>query len=155
MINHLFPLLTLLTPNMPEAEYFMRLRLGDKTAANEKSVYTDADAELLGKELINAYSLPNILLKGGHIANTDGVRDRLLMRKLDGEIESLNFESQKIESTHTHGTGCALSSAIASGLASGKSLPEAVKDAKTFIASAIKRGTEYPIAEKNGPIYYF
>jgi hydroxymethylpyrimidine kinase/phosphomethylpyrimidine kinase len=155
MAEYLFPKVTLLTPNIPEAEYFLHLKSGNKTEANEKSVYSDSYAEKLGRELICSNDLRNVLLKGGHLSSEDEVCDRLLSKDANGIVESTDFLGKKIASDHTHGTGCALSSAIACGLACGKSLQDSVKEARLFIEDAIKKGAAYPIAENNGPIYYF
>ena len=87
------------------------------------------------------------LLKGGH-ADSAVMTDRLYLT--DGNTHS--FEARKIESTNLHGTGCALSSAIASQLALGHTLPEAVEAAKRFLTERIARATHLGIGHGNGPV---
>lgn len=116
--QNLFPLCTLITPNLPEA---------DK----------------LGK-VISRYAY---LLKGGHAEGTM-MTDVLYLP--DGTKHE--FSTAKILSSNLHGTGCTLSSAIASYLALGCSLPEAVQKAKQFITAAIRRSTNAHIGHGHGPL---
>ena len=118
IIRHLFPLCTLITPNLPEAE-----KLGDSL-----SPYT-------------------YLLKGGH-AEGDKMTDELHLP--GGQV--YQFVTTKINSRNLHGTGCTLSSAIASCLAQGSSLPESVKKAKEFITAAIRRSANNHIGHGPGPL---
>ena len=89
----------------------------------------------------------NFLVKGGH-AEGDDMTDRLVMT--DGTVHT--FTHPRIASKNLHGTGCTLSSAIASCLADGLSLPEAVAKAKQFLTSAIAAGRELRIGHGNGPL---
>lgn len=116
--THLFPLCTLITPNLPEAE-----QLGDTLAPY-------------------AY-----LLKGGH-AEGDVMTDVLHLP--DGT--KIAFSSERITTRNLHGTGCTLSSAIASRLALGCDIPDAVSLAKTFVTAAIRRSVDINIGGGNGPI---
>ncbi len=116
--THLFPLCTLITPNLPEAE-----QLGDTLAPY-------------------AY-----LLKGGH-AEGDVMTDVLHLP--DGTKTA--FSSERITTRNLHGTGCTLSSAIASRLALGCDIPDAVSLAKTFVTAAIRRSVDINIGGGNGPI---
>lgn len=116
--THLFPLCTLITPNLPEAE-----QLGDTLAPY-------------------AY-----LLKGGH-AEGDVMTDVLHLP--DGT--KIAFSSERITTQNLHGTGCTLSSAIASRLALGCDIPDAVSLAKTFVTAAIRRSVDINIGGGNGPI---
>ena len=88
------------------------------------------------------------LLKGGHADDTM-MTDRLLMP--DGS--EYEYTTEKIKSGNLHGTGCTLSSAIASNLALGYPLPEAVGRAKTFITEAIRRSVSISIGHGNGPLF--
>ena len=116
--RQLFPLCTLITPNLPEAE-----RLGDS---------------------LSPYAY---LLKGGH-AEGDVTTDVLHLP--DGTVSE--FSTLRVNSRNLHGTGCTLSSAIASCLALGCSLHEAVRRAKAFVTAAIKRSQNVSIGHGNGPL---
>lgn len=89
----------------------------------------------------------NFLVKGGH-AEGDDMTDRLVMT--DGTVHT--YTHPRIASKNLHGTGCTLSSAIASCLADGLSLPEAVAKAKEFLTSAIAAGRDLRIGHGNGPL---
>ena len=114
----LFPLATLLTPNIPEAEILSDIKI------NSAEDMTNA-AEIIGKKYNAA-----VLLKGGHSIND--ANDLLYS---DGEFKW--FSGKRIDNPNTHGTGCTLSSAIASNLAKGMDLDEAVKSAKAYISGAL------------------
>ena len=118
LTDELFPLATLVTPNIPEAEILSGLAIENKedmlTAANKiGSTYGCA-----------------VLLKGGHSIND--ANDLLFA---DGEIYW--FEGKRIDNPNTHGTGCTLSSAIAANLAKGFHLSESVQRAKDYISGAL------------------
>lgn len=89
----------------------------------------------------------NMLIKGGH-AEGEEMTDTLIL--MDGTRHA--FTAQKIDSTNLHGTGCTLSSAIASYLAAGCPLPEAVAQAKDYLTRAIQTGKEQNIGHGNGPL---
>lgn len=89
----------------------------------------------------------NMLIKGGH-AEGEEMTDTLIL--MDGTRHT--FTAQKIDSTNLHGTGCTLSSAIASYLAAGCPLPEAVAQAKDYLTRAIQAGKEQNIGHGNGPL---
>ena len=116
--EQLFPLAEVLTPNIPEAEVLagMPIRSADDM---------ETAAEIIGREYGCA-----VLCKGGHQLND---ANDLLYR--DGGCRW--FSGQRIDNRNTHGTGCTLSSAIASNLAKGFSLDEAVKRAKAYISGAL------------------
>ena len=114
----LFPLCTLITPNLPEAE-----RLGI---------------------ILSPYTY---LLKGGH-AEGDVMTDVLHMP--DGT--KMEYSTERIVTRNLHGTGCTLSSAIASNLALGCSIQDAVSKAKAFVKAAISRSVNVNIGGGNGPI---
>lgn len=114
----LFPLATVLTPNIPEAEILSGMKI-----TNEEEMISAA--ELIGKKYQCA-----CLLKGGHKIND---ANDLLYHS--GKYEW--FHGKRIDNPNTHGTGCTLSSAIASNLAKEYSLNEAVKRAKEYISSAL------------------
>lgn len=89
----------------------------------------------------------NMLIKGGH-AEGEEMTDTLIL--MDGTRHT--FSAQKIDSTNLHGTGCTLSSAIATYLAAGCPLPEAVAQAKDYLTRAIRAGKQQHIGHGNGPL---
>jgi hydroxymethylpyrimidine/phosphomethylpyrimidine kinase len=91
------------------------------------------------------------MLKAGHLSD-DELTD-VLYDATNDQITLLT--SQRINSVNTHGTGCTLSSAIASWLALGHTLQSAVKKGKTFIDNAIKAGKDYQIGHGHGPVHHF
>lgn len=135
LCNHLFKLCTLVTPNLPEARTLTQCELN-----------TVGDIDNAGVELVKIYGSA-FLLKGGHSADSHST-DCLYLP--DGT--SHKFSSQKIATKNLHGTGCTLSSAIASYIAQGNTLPEAVGKAHTFVYNAINRSTHHGIGKGNGPI---
>lgn len=132
----LFPVATIITPNIPEAQIF----LGKDIA--------ESAAEQRGLELVEKYQLNSLLLKGGHF---DGKRciDRLFLSE-NTKIET--FIHDRISTINTHGTGCSLSSAVASYLALGYNLTDSVKNATSWIANAIREGACYKFGHGHGPI---
>lgn len=134
--EHLFPLCTLVTPNIPEAK-----RLG--YAGNAEGLCSKGKSTR--KQRLQSFA---ILLKGGHAAGSDSV-DTLYLP--DGTQHS--FSAPRIETHNLHGTGCTLSSAIATALATGKALPEAVAEAKKVIQCGILGGRDLRIGNGNGPLF--
>ncbi|HWX48660.1 MAG TPA: bifunctional hydroxymethylpyrimidine kinase/phosphomethylpyrimidine kinase [Roseomonas sp.] len=118
--RRLLPLASVITPNLPEAEVLSGLRI----ASPEEMRVAAARILELG--------VPAVLLKGGHLAGGQLV-DLLATA---GGIEA--FESQRVETRHTHGTGCTLASAIAAGLAQGLELRAAVARARAYVQAALR-----------------
>ncbi len=114
----LFPLATVLTPNIPEAEVLWGREIRDQQ-----------DMEKAAAEIGKAYG-SSILLKGGHAVN-----DANDLLYADGKLKW--FHGKRIQNPNTHGTGCTLSSAIAANLAKGFSLEESVSRAKEYISGAL------------------
>jgi hydroxymethylpyrimidine/phosphomethylpyrimidine kinase len=119
--TELLPHAALLTPNAPEAEALTGL-----------AIETTDDLRRAGEALLKA-GARSVLMKGGHIAG-DKVIDLLMTS--DGETV---FQGARIETRHTHGTGCTLASACAVGLAQGLKLENAVARAWAYTAEAIRR----------------
>jgi hydroxymethylpyrimidine/phosphomethylpyrimidine kinase len=115
----LLPMASVLTPNLPEAEVLTGLAI------------PDIDAMRLAAAALLRLGVPAVLLKGGHLPG-DEVVD--LLATSDG-IEA--FAAPRIASRHTHGTGCTLASAIATGLAQGMTLRDAVLRARAYVRAAI------------------
>ena len=132
LIEELIPLATVLTPNAGEAEVLTGFKvrsLEDQKRAAEK---------------ISELGVKAVVVKGGHIPG-EKVVDVLY---LDGEFKI--YESRRIESRNTHGTGCCFASAIAAELAKKTPIPEAVGIAKRFVEDAIRYG--FPVGGGHGPI---
>jgi hydroxymethylpyrimidine kinase/phosphomethylpyrimidine kinase len=127
LIDKLFPLADLVTPNLFEAE-----RITGMTINSVGDIRQAASS-------IRSMGARNVLIKGGHLPKDEGERrkaeavDRLF---LDGQL--FEFRSEYIDTTGTHGTGCVLSSAIAANLALGKDLRESIQTAKDFVTNAIR-----------------
>lgn len=135
--DELFPLCTLITPNLDEASFLLNQTIMDiKTMENAVCRLSD-----------NYHT--SVLIKGGHLIGNE-MCDILYS---EGHIH--RFKHQKIESRNLHGTGCTLSSAIATFLAKGKRLEEAVRQAKAYINIAIGNGKELQIGQGNGPLGHF
>ena len=120
MRKRLVPRATVLTPNVPEAEALSGLSIG-----------SDADMAAAGAALL-ALGPEAVLLKGGHMEG-DVVRDRLITRDTVRV-----FENSRIDTPHTHGTGCTLASSIAAGIAQGLSLEDAIARAEAYLHEAIR-----------------
>ncbi len=119
MRQDLLPLATLVTPNVPEAEALTGLTIHDyATARHAAQALLDLGA-------------PAVLLKGGHLSGA--VVQDLLATSAGIEV----IETPRIDTRHTHGTGCTLASAIATGLAQGMSLSEAVRRGTAYVHAAI------------------
>ena len=131
MANLLFPISTVITPNIPEAEALL-----GKTIANKKQM--EEAAKALSKE----YGC-SVLIKGGH-----SIEDACDVLFDKGQVSW--YETTKIDNPNTHGTGCTLSSAIASNLALGFDLKESVKNAKEYITSTISDGLD--LGKGSGPL---
>ena len=116
--NELLPLATVITPNIPEAEVITGMQ-----------VKTEEDMILAAKRISEQYGCA-VLCKGGHHIND---ANDLLYRQGDYKW----FRGKRIHNPNTHGTGCTLSSAIASNLAKGENLDEAVLHAKNYISGAL------------------
>jgi hydroxymethylpyrimidine/phosphomethylpyrimidine kinase len=130
----LLPLAMVVTPNVPEAEV-----LAGRTLQTDEEFRDAARA-------IHAMGPKAVLIKGGHRA---GNADDLLF---DGQgFETL--PAQRIDTPHTHGTGCTLSAAIAAELAKGRPVPEAVAEAKRYLTAAIRAA--YAIGGGHSPVHHF
>lgn len=137
--SELLPLADVITPNLPEGAAL----IGGKVPSNEDEM-TTMIARL--REL-GAHS---VLLKGGHLEQDENSNDLLIFAD---KVERLS--AKRVATRNTHGTGCTLSSAIASFLAQGYPLLEAVKLGKYYISSAIAHADELEIGKGHGPVNHF
>lgn len=137
--QHLVPIADIITPNLPEAEVLL-----------SRSIESFADLESAARELCSL-GCRNVLIKGGHFTGEESA-DVLY---LSGSQEIITLPAVRVETNNTHGTGCTLSSAIASGLAKGLDMVSAVQEAKEYITGAIAAGAPYVIGEGHGPVHHF
>jgi len=140
MVQLLFPRAMLVTPNLPEASYL----LGRRIARRAEMEHAAADLLALGCRAV--------LLKGGHLEDdgpgATGLDDLLMLA--DGTVRV--FTHPRIDTPNLHGTGCTLAAAIASGLARGDALPDAVSAALDYVAQAIASGAQLRLGAGNGPL---
>jgi hydroxymethylpyrimidine/phosphomethylpyrimidine kinase len=129
--ERLLPLATVVTPNLYEAELLTGMKITDETRM------------LAAARVIAGMGPQCVLMKGGHLP---GNPVDLLV---DGDRVT-RFSGQRIDSVHTHGTGCTLASAIASRLAFGDDMQAAVQAAKDYVTGAINAG--FPLGTGIGPV---
>lgn len=135
----LIPLADLITPNLPEGA-----ALTDKPVPE-----TEAAMENLIDDL-RSLAPGAILLKGGHLKQTKNSND-LLITPDEAEL----IPGERVATRNTHGTGCTLSSAIASYLAQGKDLKAAIVCAKDYITRALQNADELNVGQGRGPVNHF
>ncbi len=135
IVEHLFPLVHLITPNRQEAEFLT----GKETMGADD--FPAAAAALQGS------GASSVLIKGGDL-NEDRSPDYLLT----GSGEAHWFSDPRIQTANSHGTGCTLSSAIACRLAEGKTLTDAVSLARKYVREAIRQNSMEAPGRGNGPV---
>ena len=138
IIKRLLPLSSLVTPNMDEAAILAK-----------RPVENLEDMEPAGR-IIKDLGCKNVLLKGGHQKTA-----RITSLFIDENKFFHSFSFDKIETNNTHGSGCTLSSAIASYIARGESLLEAVSLGQTYVFNAIQQGADTLTGKGNGPLNHF
>ena len=121
--ERLLPLATVITPNIPEAEVLCG-----------NLIHSPADMEAAAQNIFSQFGAA-VLLKGGH--NLNDANDYLFGNICGGERMGRWINGKRINNPNTHGTGCTLSSAIASNLAKGKSLVESAQSAKNYLTGAL------------------
>lgn len=138
IVEKLFPIADIITPNMDEAAILA-----------DMEVKTLEDMENAGRIILKS-GCKNILLKGGH---QESPMITSLLLSQNGELTS--FETEKFITNNTHGSGCTLSSAIAAFLARGEDLKNAVSLAQEYVFEAIKNGKDVVTGKGNGPLNHF
>lgn len=138
MKERLLPKATIITPNTEEASLLSGIPI-----SNEHDMYRAG--EVLMKTGCRA-----VLVKGGHLPQ--GVMNDILFT---AHNPPRIFSSEKVETRNTHGTGCTLSSAIASYLALGEDMENAVERAKKFVYNGLKSGADVTIGNGHGPMNHF
>lgn len=135
----LLPLATLVTPNIPEAEILSGTTIGSEREADQAA------------ESILALGAKAVLIKGGHRSVTEA-EDRLYTANGEAPI---TFTAPRIDTPNTHGTGCTLSAAIATYLALGETMEEAVRLGKAYLTEALEAGRGISIGHGHGPVCHF
>ncbi len=145
MMKELFPMASLVTPNLEEASLLLGRdisQVDDFKSAAEKLLALGPQA---------------VLIKGGHLdsAHTQ-LTDYLMWRSIEDDLEIIQvkeFKHPRVNTENTHGTGCSLSAAIATYLADGHDLPHAVGKAITYVEAGLKAGRFLSIGEGPGPLW--
>ena len=138
LIQDLIPQADLITPNLPEGAAL--LGIDEPTTVDEMKAMSVKLYELGAK---------HVLLKGGHLEKAE-CPDLLF----DGKAHRL-FQSPRINTRNTHGTGCTLASAITAFMARGYECAEAVEKAKDYISAAIRAADELNVGNGHGPVHHF
>lgn len=136
--RYLFPLASVITPNLPEAA----LLLGSQEAQDLRQMQQQA------RQLME-FGCHAVLIKGGHLHSQDSTDLLLHDDRMD------HFSHPRILTGNTHGTGCTLSSAIAAGLARSESLFTAVEQAEAYLHQAIVQADRLQIGHGHGPVHHF
>jgi hydroxymethylpyrimidine/phosphomethylpyrimidine kinase len=142
--KRLLPLCSVATPNVEEAAELAgagseaAMELGDWDAALPRI------RDLAGK--LHGMGCRAVVITGGHLREANDYFSATVV----GDVEERVFAGTHLESKSTHGTGCAFATALACGLAHGRQLPEAVRDAKEYVRRAI--AASYPVGKGTGPV---
>lgn len=133
LVQELFPLAEVITPNIPELSVLTGAEIADEAAFEQAAKKLAAETEV------------NVLAKGGHFA--DDASDLLVLA--DGEEEKW-YRGTRVENPNTHGTGCTLSSVIAANLAKGFDLAESIGRAKSYLFGALL--AKMDLGKGSGPV---
>ena len=140
LTEELIPRARVITPNIPEAEIL----------AGEKILSQD-DLPRIARKLSRGGTL-SVLMKAGHLEGEEILSDWFYNAEKDSLTE---LRSARVHTPNTHGTGCTLSSALASYMAQGLDLDDAVKAAHDYLAGAIRSGARFEIGHGHGPVDHF
>jgi hydroxymethylpyrimidine/phosphomethylpyrimidine kinase len=135
LVHELFPRAVLITPNLDEAALLV-----------QRALRTESDMEAAANSLLTMGARA-VLVKGGHLQG-EVVSDLLAL----ASGERIWMRDARIHTPNTHGTGCTLSSAIASHLALGQDLQEAVLSARAYIRGALQAGAQVRTGKGGGPL---
>jgi hydroxymethylpyrimidine/phosphomethylpyrimidine kinase len=136
LVDTLLPLATVVTPNVHEAEHL-----------TDVEIDTTEDLRTAATALLD-HGPDAVLVKGGHLSGTDEAIDVLVTAEAER-----SFAAPRIDTPHTHGTGCTYASAIAANLAKGHELGPAVERAKRYVTGAIRHAL--PLGNGRGPTNHF
>jgi hydroxymethylpyrimidine/phosphomethylpyrimidine kinase len=147
LIDVIIPLADVLTPNIPEAEKIAGMKINEESDGEGGDPHTDEVKRMeRAAERICRMGCKTVLVKGGHSAGS------ALDVLFDGQ-RFVHFDAPRVDTKNTHGTGCTYSSAIASNLALGMEIPQAIERAKAYVTTAIQHAL--PIGGGNGPTHHF
>lgn len=135
----ILPMATVVTPNLPEAADLLG-----------RAMATSRDGMLAQAESLAALCNGAVLLKGGHLEDAESPD---LLLTTDGEAHWI--DGPRYPTPNTHGTGCTLSSALATWLGRGAAVPDAACRAKTYVAAAIARSDALTVGSGHGPVHHF
>lgn len=146
LIEMLFPLADIITPNLPEAERIAGMKVESH------------DDIRLAARIMRSQGARRVLIKGGHLPMTltgDGIssESKRAVDFLFMDDREYRIDGEYFETTSTHGTGCTLAAAIAANLANGKDYLEAVESAKKFVSAAIR--TAPKLGRGHSPVNHF
>jgi len=146
MMKELFPMASLVTPNLEEASLLLGRAIGGPE-----------DFQRAAQELLEM-GPQAVLIKGGHLDSTHTqLTDFLMWHTIEGGldvIQSKEFKHYRVNTPNTHGTGCSLASAIATYLADGHDLPHAVAKAISYVEAGLEAGRFLSIGEGPGPLWH-
>lgn len=137
--KELVPEVRVITPNIPEAEILLGHAISSQSELPEAA------------RMLSAGDRVSVLLKAGHLSDNELID--VFYNAESGRCTEL--KSRRLSTANTHGTGCTLSSAMASFLALGYSLDESAIRAKDYISEAIEAGSGYDIGHGHGPVHHF
>jgi hydroxymethylpyrimidine/phosphomethylpyrimidine kinase len=140
LIRHLLPRAALLTPNLSEA-----------AALTGRPVMTPDQRAEAARQLLTM-GCGAVLIKGGHDDSPWLVTDRLYAIDPEGHWTERSYAHGRVATRNTHGTGCTLSAAIATGLALGLTVDEAIAQAETYVEQALRAGRDVTIGQGHGPV---
>lgn len=138
MRERLFPLASVITPNLPEAARLAEVDMPADEAGLEHL------ARILAGQGVRA-----VLVKGGHLSG--GSAEDVLFAQ--GQVS--RFSAPRVKTKNTHGTGCTLSSAIAAHLAQGLALDQAVQASKDYLTQALRAADALDVGQGHGPVHHF
>ena len=146
MMKELFPIASIITPNLDEASLLLGRELSSPN-----------DFKLAAQELLEM-GPQAVLIKGGHLdATHTQITDYLMWRSIEDDLEvvlSKEFKHDRITTANTHGTGCSLASAIATYLADGHEITHAVAKAISYVEAGLEAGKFLSIGEGPGPLWH-
>jgi len=156
MIDQLFPLAEVVTPNFEEATLLAGIAVAAGAAAVESansahstvSLSAAVDSMRAVARSLHGRGAPNVVVTGGDLEKAVDLLSFTTTRGVEQEL----FKAERHRSTSTHGTGCAFATALACHLAQGRGLPEAVLLAKAYVSAAI--GNAQSIGKGKGPLHH-
>jgi hydroxymethylpyrimidine/phosphomethylpyrimidine kinase len=156
MVERLFPLAEVITPNLDEAAAIAGIPLASGAAASAESsgaargtsISASLDTMREAARRLQVLGAANVVITGGDLEKAVDLLSFTTARGIEQEV----FKAERQRSTSTHGTGCAFATALACHLAHGRGLPEAVLLSKAYVSAAIANGQ--PLGHGTGPLHH-